>query len=68
VLEGLIRGFRPNWQPWLLGDNAAQFISAQPVGQAMASKSTVEVAITLLLYALAFVAIATVFFRSRDVT
>jgi hypothetical protein len=27
VLEGLIRGLRPAWQPWLLGDNVAVFVS-----------------------------------------
>lgn len=27
VLEGLIRGFRPLWTPWLLGDNLVTFLS-----------------------------------------
>jgi ABC-2 type transport system permease protein len=27
VLEGLIRGFRPLWSPWLLGDNLVSFLS-----------------------------------------
>lgn len=68
VLEGFIRGFRPKWQPWLLGDNAAQFISNQTVGPAMADRTTLDVAVTLLLYALAFTAIAMLFFNRRDVT
>jgi ABC-type transport system involved in multi-copper enzyme maturation permease subunit len=68
VLEGLIRGFRPKWQPWLLGDNAAQFISGEAVGEAMADKTSLEVTLTLLLYAAVLVAVATVFFRRRDVT
>ena len=68
VLEGLIRGFRPMWQPWLLGDNAVQFISNQPVGSAMSDKTMFYVALTLLLYAAAFVTIATFFFTRRDVT
>ena len=29
VLEGLVRGFRPQWTPWLLGDNIVAFISWQ---------------------------------------
>lgn len=29
VLEGLIRGFRPLWSPWLLGDNLVSFLSWQ---------------------------------------
>jgi ABC-type transport system involved in multi-copper enzyme maturation permease subunit len=68
VLEGLIRGFRPTWQPWLLGDNAGQFISGEAVGPAMADKTTMEVALTLLLYAAVFVTVATIFFKNRDVT
>ncbi len=68
VLEGLIRGFRPHWQPWLLGDNAGQFISGEAVGPAMADKATMDVALTLLLYAAAFVTVATIFFKNRDVT
>jgi len=68
VVEGLIRGFRPKWQPWLLGDNAGQFISGQPVGGAMADKSTFDVALALLLYAAVFVVVATGFFKTRDVT
>jgi ABC-2 type transport system permease protein len=27
VLEGLIRGLRPSWVPWLLGDNLVSFLS-----------------------------------------
>ncbi|HEX9122142.1 MAG TPA: hypothetical protein VF984_02100, partial [Actinomycetota bacterium] len=26
VIEGLIRGLRPGWRPWLLGDNAGLFV------------------------------------------
>ena len=29
VIEGLIRGFRPRWTPWLLGDNMVSFLSWQ---------------------------------------
>jgi ABC-type transport system involved in multi-copper enzyme maturation permease subunit len=65
VLEGIIRGFRPGWRTWLLGDNAAQFI-AGTTDQGLA-KSDAEVVATLLLYAVALVAIATAFFKGRDV-
>ena len=68
VVEGLIRGFRPKWQPWLLGDNAGQFISGQAAGEAMADKTTADVTLTLLLYAAVFMTLATIFFNRRDVT
>jgi ABC-2 family transporter protein len=68
VLEGLVRGLRPTWQPWLLGDNAAQFISNQPQGPAMVGRTTADVTLTLLAYAAASIAIATTFFIRRDVT
>ena len=32
VIEGLIRGFRPLWTPWLLGDNLVSFLSWQTDG------------------------------------
>ena len=68
VLEGLIRGLRPKWQPWLLGDNASQFISGQPAGETMLSKTQVEVALTLLAYVAVLTIAATSFFKTRDVT
>ena len=68
VLEGLIRGFRPTWQPWLLGDNAGRFVSGGPAGGQMLDKSMMEVALTLLLSAAVFMTVATVFFNRRDVT
>lgn len=68
VLEGVIRGFRPGWQPWLLGDNAAQFVSGEPVGPAMASQTTLDVTVVLVVYAAVLMAIAMIFFKRRDVT
>ncbi len=68
VLEGLIRGLRPKWQPWLLGDNAIQFISGQTSGGPIPDKTTLEVALTLFLYAAVSVAGATAFFNRRDIT
>ena len=29
MIEGLIRGLRPHWTPWLLGDNLGSFLSWQ---------------------------------------
>jgi hypothetical protein len=72
VVEGLIRGLRPGWQPWLLGDNVAVFVSGLPqrLGpiEAQVTRTVGGAAIVASVYAVALLAIAAVTFRSRDVT
>lgn len=70
VVEGLLRGFRPNWQPWLIGDNAAAFVTADPAsvfsfGQGHSVPASLLV---VAAYAAGLTAIATAIFRARDVT
>ncbi len=67
VIEGLIRGLRPQWHPWLLGENTAQFLSDTPISMEMATKSTLDVFLVLAAYAALFIIVATVFFKTRDV-
>ncbi|MFN2389820.1 MAG: hypothetical protein ABR575_09490, partial [Actinomycetota bacterium] len=67
VIEGLIRGFRPRWQPWLLGDNAALFVVGEREFADLHHSAGVA-GLILLAYALGAVAIALGVFRARDVT
>lgn len=68
VIEGLVRGLRPQLIPWLVADNAAVFITAEPDLLAIVRRSTAESGLLLLAYALVLCAAATAFFRARDVT
>jgi hypothetical protein len=72
VIEGLIRGLRPGWQPWLLGDNVAVFVSGLPqrLGpvETQVTRTVGGAAIVASVYAVSLLAIAAVTFRSRDVT
>ena len=68
VIEGLVRGLRPQLIPWLVADNAAVFITAQPEALAIVRRTTAEAGVLLLFYALALCVLAVAFFRARDVT
>jgi ABC-type transport system involved in multi-copper enzyme maturation permease subunit len=68
VVEGLIRGLRPAWQRWLVGDNATLFLTGidnrfPPLGRTMTSSG-----LLLLAYAAGLIAIALAWFRARDLT
>jgi hypothetical protein len=72
VIEGLIRGFRPLWTPWLLGDNLVTFISWRtlsvgvfPTGSY--SLEPVRAIFVLLAYTAVVVAFGFMLVRVRDV-
>jgi ABC-type transport system involved in multi-copper enzyme maturation permease subunit len=66
VVENLIRGFKPAWRPYLLGDNTAQLLTNQAVIRA--DHSLLDAVLVLALYAFLLVGAATVLFVRRDVT
>jgi ABC-2 type transport system permease protein len=68
VIEGLVRGLRPQLIPWLVADNAAVFITAQPETLGIVGRSTAEAGLLLCAYALVLCAAAAALFRARDVT
>ena len=69
VVEGLLRGFRPNWQQWLIGDNAAAFVTADPESIFMSGgRGTLASLLVVAGYAVGLAALATAWFRARDVT
>ncbi len=70
VAESLIRGLKPAWQPWLIGDNAAAFVIGDPtsVFAARGPDTVVGALLVVVGYsALALIA-ATAWFQARDVT
>jgi ABC-type transport system involved in multi-copper enzyme maturation permease subunit len=68
IIEGAIRGLRPRWQHWLLGDNLMVVITNQPQNFPLVNRSTVGAATLLACYTLALVAVAVASFRRRDIT
>ena len=68
VVEGLIRGLRPGWVPWLVGENAAVFLSGDPQGVLGSTVRTPTLSFLLLCgYAVALAALGLVAFVRRDV-
>lgn len=67
IVENAIRGLRPHWIPWLLGDTIVVVITNQPQNFPLVDRSTVAAATLLACYTLALVAVAVVTFRRRDI-
>jgi len=72
VIEGLIRGFRPQWTPWLLGDNLVSFLSWQSTETQFESFASFTITPGRALFVIAGYAIVTLalgftFVRVRDV-
>ncbi len=71
VLEGLVRGLRPLWTPWLLGDNLVAFLSWRtseygfPGGSFALSPG--RSMLVILGYTAVVLAIGSIFVRTRDV-
>jgi ABC-type transport system involved in multi-copper enzyme maturation permease subunit len=68
VVENAIRGLRPHWTPWLLGDNIAVVITNQPQNFPLVDRSTLGAATLVACYALTLVVVAVATFRRRDIT
>jgi ABC-2 type transport system permease protein len=72
VIEGLIRGLRPLWSPWLLGDNLVSFLGWQRMEVQFSTFESYTVtpgrAVFLILgYVAITLALGSTFVRIRDV-
>lgn len=71
VLEGLVRGLRPLWTPWLLGDNLVSFMGWQTIEYQFPEGSFVispgRGVLVILGYVVVVLAFAFTFIRIRDV-
>lgn len=68
VLEPILRGLRPGWQPWFLFDNVATFLLADRPGLAGLGRSPTGAAMMLAGYATGLALVALAAFHRRDVT
>ena len=67
IVENAIRGLRPNWSPWLLGDNIIVVITNQTQNTPLVGRSTLGAAALVACYTLALLAAALFAFRRRDI-
>jgi hypothetical protein len=67
IVENAIRGLRPNWSPWLLGDNIILVITNQTQNTPLVGRSTLEASTLVACYTLALLAAALFAFHRRDI-
>lgn len=72
VLEGLVRGLRPLWTPWLLGDNLVTFLSWRTMDFQVSSFESFTITpgravFVILGYTAVVLAFGFIFVRTRDV-
>jgi hypothetical protein len=67
IVENAIRGLRPSWTPWLLGDNSVVVITNQPQNFPLLGRSTLGAAALVAGYTLALLAVVLFTFRRRDI-
>lgn len=66
VLESVLRGWKPHWGPWLLGDNASVFITGGE-GANHIGHTTLEAGAVVVGYSALMFVVAMMFFLRRDV-
>ena len=66
VIESLIRGFKPEWTDWLLGDNLALVLIAEAENVFGVGHSVGEGTLLLIAYAGGLFVLALAFFKRRD--
>lgn len=68
VFESLVRGLKPGWQRWLIGDNAAVFLTARELRPADFERTVLEAGLILSAYLAAILGAGALVFSRRDVT
>jgi ABC-2 type transport system permease protein len=68
IVENLMRGLRPSWAEWFVGENLAAFLVADPFDVATVGHSVAAAGVVLGMYTAALAAAAGVVFIRRDVT
>lgn len=68
VIEGLIRGVKSEWAPWLIGENTATLIIGAGSDSPLVDRSVVVAALVVIAYAAVLLATAGLSYRRRDVT
>ena len=67
VVEGIMRGLKPGWARWLIGDNANVLVLGGDTGFPPIGRSVWGAALVLALYVAGLLFVAAASFRARDV-
>jgi ABC-type transport system involved in multi-copper enzyme maturation permease subunit len=68
IVENLMRGLRPGWSSWLVGENLAAFLVADPSDVLTVGHSVAAAGLILGMYTVAMASVAALVFIRRDVT
>ncbi|MGH9282574.1 MAG: hypothetical protein ACRD0S_06505 [Acidimicrobiales bacterium] len=68
VGEAIVRAWKPKMARWLVGENSAIFLTGERLDGAPFERGVALAAVTLVGFMLALAALATLTFRTRDVT
>lgn len=68
ILENLMRGLRPGWSSWFVGENLAAFLVADPSDVISVGHSVAAAGLILGMYTLALASVAALVFIRRDVS
>lgn len=66
IVESVVRGYRPSWTRWLIGDNAATFVFG-PEEVGLIGRGRGGAVLLLGTYALTLLTVASIAFARRDV-
>lgn len=67
ILEALLRAWKPQWAPWLLGDNMVVVAAGEPDEFMVHSRGLLGAAVLLMVYGAVVYLGASSFFRRRDI-
>jgi len=67
VFEALVRGLKPQWQRWLIGENSTVVLFGEQLESASFERTSVEAGLILLAYLGMVVGAAALMFTRRDV-
>ena len=67
VIEGLIRGLRPGWAPYLLAENIGTVVEWDQLNGVDFTRDPVVALGTIVVYSAVLVAVATIVFQRRDI-
>jgi ABC-2 type transport system permease protein len=68
IVENLMRGLRPGWSSWFVGENLAAFLVADPSDVLTVGHSVAAAGLLLGMYTVALASVAALVFIRRDVT
>jgi len=68
VVENLVRGLKPEWSEWLFGENAGLFLLGPSNDFPFLERSQLGAGVYLVLLSATLLAVATMVFRTRDVS